>query len=90
MSVQELSELDAWMSWLSTLGGACSALGDGSVRWADTAASISVRQMTIARRLGDPTIVARCRLYTAIACIQKHQYKVLYPDGLMKRTGLLT
>ncbi|KAF2369191.1 Protein of unknown function DUF4807 [Trinorchestia longiramus] len=74
-SALELAELDSSMSWLSTLGGACSALGDHNLAWADRAAAISARQLVIANRLGDPAVVARCRLYAAIALIQKKDWK---------------
>lgn len=93
------------MSWLSTLGGAFSALGDSfgrCVSWlkvldlncnqspsidhsetltllflfinppqADTAGKISMYQLKIASRSGDPAIVSRCKLYYSISLIQK-------------------
>lgn len=74
-SVQERIQLDVSMSWLSTLGGACSALGDYSPDWASKAALISSQQMKLAVRIGDPHVLARCRLYAAIAFIQKGNFK---------------
>ncbi|XP_019537324.3 uncharacterized protein F58A4.6 [Aedes albopictus] len=70
----ERIELDEMMSWLSTLGGAFSALGDYKLACADTAGRISVQQMRLAIRLGEPSVIARCRLYMAIALIQKYKF----------------
>ncbi|XP_062553883.1 uncharacterized protein F58A4.6 [Armigeres subalbatus] len=70
----ERIELDEMMSWLSTLGGAFSALGDYKLTCADTAGRISVQQMKLAIRLGEPSVIARCRLYMAIALIQRYEF----------------
>lgn len=67
--------LDTVMSWLSTLGGACSALGDYDTQFAKRAGEISVKQMEIALRLGDPFVMSRCRLYLAISMIQQRRFK---------------
>ncbi|KAG7162212.1 hypothetical protein Hamer_G010887, partial [Homarus americanus] len=75
-SVQEKQHLNTIMSWLSTLGGACSALGDYSAQFAERAGTISLQQLDIAFRLGDPLIVSRCRLYAAISLIQQHKFKL--------------
>lgn len=77
---QERQHLDAVMSWLSTLGGACSALGDYLEAFAERAWAISLQQLEIAQRLGDPTIVSRCRLYAAISLIQQCKFKVSSSD----------
>lgn len=73
---QERQHLDTAMSWLSTLGGACSALGDYDTQFAERAGKISVQQLDIAFRLGDPSIVSRCKLYAAISLIQQCKFKV--------------
>uniref|UniRef100_A0A8D8JUY0 Uncharacterized protein F58A4.6 n=1 Tax=Culex pipiens TaxID=7175 RepID=A0A8D8JUY0_CULPI len=70
----ERIELDEMMSWLSTLGGAFSALGDYKLACADVAGKISLQQMRFALRLGEPSLIARCRLYMAISLIQKYQF----------------
>ncbi|XP_049537215.1 uncharacterized protein F58A4.6 [Anopheles darlingi] len=70
----ELNELNEMMAWLSTLGGAFSALGDYQLACADVAGQISMHQMKLAFRLGDPSLVARCRLYLAISLIQKCEF----------------
>uniref|UniRef100_A0A1Q3FFW7 Uncharacterized protein n=1 Tax=Culex tarsalis TaxID=7177 RepID=A0A1Q3FFW7_CULTA len=72
--IWERIELDEMMSWLSTLGGAFSALGDYKLACADVAGKISLQQMKFALRLGEPSLIARCRLYMAISLIQKYQF----------------
>nr|CAD7456562.1 unnamed protein product [Timema tahoe] len=67
----ERRELAHAMSWLSTLGGAFSALGDRFSDHAETAGRISLKQLLIALRLGDPAMVARCRLYLSLSLIQR-------------------
>uniref|UniRef100_A0A0P4W7F9 Uncharacterized protein n=1 Tax=Scylla olivacea TaxID=85551 RepID=A0A0P4W7F9_SCYOL len=74
--VVERQQLDIMMSWLSTLGGACSALGDHLVDFAERAGAISVKQLEIALRLGDPNMASRCKLYAAISLIQKCRFKL--------------
>jgi hypothetical protein len=68
--VMERRELENAMSWLSTLGGAFSALGEEIVHCAEIAGRISVQQFRIALRLGDPMTVARCKLYLALSLVQ--------------------
>lgn len=64
------------MSWLSTLGGAFSALGDYFEDRAEIARKISIQQMKLAFRLEDPGLIARCLLYFSIALIQKGNFRV--------------
>ena len=78
ISVLERIQLEESMFWLSTLGGACSALGDSCTGWADRAHTITLQQMSIALSIGDPSIVARCKLYMAISAIQKGKFKVRF------------
>lgn len=73
--VMERSELDNAMSWFSTLGGAYSALGDEFSHCAEMAGRISFRQFDLALRLGDPSTVARCKLYIALSLIQTFRFK---------------
>ncbi|CAH1972658.1 unnamed protein product [Acanthoscelides obtectus] len=72
--VREKCELDHALSWLSTLGGAFSALGDYFPSCAEIAGKISINQLKLALRLGDPTIAARCRLFLALSLIQKKRF----------------
>lgn len=64
------AELEYIMSWLSTLGGAFSSLGDDATRFANIAGKISVKQFNIAITMGDPITISRCKLYYAISLIQ--------------------
>ncbi|KAK6642187.1 hypothetical protein RUM44_013910 [Polyplax serrata] len=68
--VSQRQELENAMSWLSTLGGAFSALGDNFESCAKVAAKISIQQFKIAFQLGEPLLLARCRLYMALSLIQ--------------------
>ncbi|XP_044260138.1 uncharacterized protein F58A4.6 [Tribolium madens] len=74
--VRERCELDHAMSWLSTLGGAFSALGDYFTNCAQIAGKISVNQLKLALRLGDPTVASRCRLYFSLSLIQQKRFKL--------------
>ncbi|GLH10550.1 Uncharacterized protein GBIM_15487 [Gryllus bimaculatus] len=67
----ERRELDHAMSWFSTLGGAFSALGDHFDHCALVAGQISIKQLKLALRLGDPMTVARCKLYLALSLLQR-------------------
>ncbi|EFN89412.1 uncharacterized protein F58A4.6 [Harpegnathos saltator] len=69
--ILERQEADHAMSWLSTLGGAFSALGEEFEHCAEMAGKISVRQFELALRLDNPLLVARCRLYSALSLIQR-------------------
>ncbi|KAK4308806.1 hypothetical protein Pmani_019526 [Petrolisthes manimaculis] len=73
---QERQHLDTSMSWLSTLGGACSALGDYDASFALMAGTISLQQLEIAMRLGDLGSMSRCRLYAAVSFIQQCKFKL--------------
>ncbi|XP_055910062.1 uncharacterized protein F58A4.6 [Eupeodes corollae] len=66
----EKIEVDYLMSWLSTLGGGFSALGEQFSTCAETAGKISLRQLQLGLRLGDPFLQARCKLYYSISLIQ--------------------
>ncbi|XP_012269774.2 uncharacterized protein F58A4.6 [Athalia rosae] len=74
--VLERRELDHAMSWLSTLGGAFSALGDTFEHCAEMAGKISIRQLQLALRIGDPLLVARCKLWAALSLLQRGWLKV--------------
>ncbi|KAK5638581.1 hypothetical protein RI129_012876 [Pyrocoelia pectoralis] len=74
--IRERCELEHTLSWLSTLGGAFSALGDYFINCAEIAGKISINQLKLALRLNDPSIVARCRLYLSLSLIQRTQFKL--------------
>lgn len=69
----ERREVDHAMSWLSTLGGAFSALGEEFQHCAEMAGKISIKQFELALRVRDPFLIARCKLYTALSLIQQGQ-----------------
>ncbi|XP_046682845.1 uncharacterized protein LOC124369126 [Homalodisca vitripennis] len=70
-TVHELRQLQYAMSWLSTLGGAFSALGEDQERCAKAAGMISIEQLRLALRLGDDVIIAQCKLYFSLSLIQR-------------------
>ncbi|XP_061391011.1 uncharacterized protein F58A4.6 [Musca vetustissima] len=66
----EKIETDYLMSWLSTLGGGYSALGEQFSECAQVAGKISRKQLRIGIQLGDPFLQSRCLLYYSISLIQ--------------------
>ncbi|XP_072934234.1 uncharacterized protein F58A4.6 [Epargyreus clarus] len=69
-------EIENAFSWLSTLGGAYSALGDYFEHCAEEAGRISVRQYKLSQMLGDESLAARSKLYSALAYAQKGNLKL--------------
>ncbi|KAI5642642.1 hypothetical protein NE865_05409 [Phthorimaea operculella] len=69
-------EIDNAFSWLSTLGGAYSALGDYFEHCADEAGRISRRQYKLSKMLGDDSLAARSCLYSALSEAQKGNLKL--------------
>ncbi|KAL7734789.1 hypothetical protein ACLKA6_011074 [Drosophila palustris] len=74
-SIWEHIQLEQLMCWLSTLGGGYSALGDHFEGCAETAGKISLQQLSIGLRLGNPLLQARCKLYYSISLIQRGQLR---------------
>ncbi|XP_011298867.1 uncharacterized protein F58A4.6 [Fopius arisanus] len=72
----ERREIDYALSWLSTLGGAFSAMGDHFADYALVAGKISMQQFKLALRLEDPFLAARCKLYAALSLIQQNKLKI--------------
>ncbi|XP_077510743.1 uncharacterized protein LOC144121427 [Amblyomma americanum] len=72
--VQQL-ELENTMAWLSTLGGAFSALGDYDFRFAEAACQVSVKQLKLALHIGDPVTVCRCHIYLAMSLLQRGYFR---------------
>lgn len=91
--VRERCELDNTLSWLSTLGGAFSALGDYSVNCAEMAGKISYQQLKLAFKLQDDGIVSRCKLYFSLSLIQRRHYKlarsIIYNEYLNAKNALI-
>ncbi|KAJ8312260.1 hypothetical protein KUTeg_009633 [Tegillarca granosa] len=67
--------LEEAMAWLSTLGGAYSALGDYFQFHAEEAGKISYKQLRIAIEMGDPVVASQCRLFFAQSLMQRGFYK---------------
>ncbi|KAL5962008.1 hypothetical protein TSMEX_010321 [Taenia solium] len=63
------------MSWLSTLGGGFSSLGDKFKDAAEIAGEISLRQMYLALSMKIPVFQARCRLFFAQSLMQRGRLK---------------
>lgn len=68
--------LEDVFSWLSTLGGAYSSLGDYETRFAVQAGRLSVKQLKLAWTLGDPFLQARCMVYLAQSLMQRGFFKL--------------
>ncbi|KAL1424869.1 hypothetical protein MTO96_019732 [Rhipicephalus appendiculatus] len=101
--VVEQLELENTMAWLSTLGGAFSALGDycsrfvkqhclcksaAQLKWTrrkmnqalefpvpEAAGQVSVKQLKLALRIGDPVTVCRCHIYLAMSLLQRGYFR---------------
>lgn len=76
-------ELEDATHWLSTLGGAYSNLGEGSISFAHKACTNALHQMKIALRSEDPSIIHRCWLYVAMSLMQ--QGKLLSSRRIIER-----
>ncbi|XP_064460757.1 uncharacterized protein F58A4.6-like [Ornithodoros turicata] len=71
----EQIEVENAMAWLSTLGGAYSALGDYDAKFAQAASHVSFQQLRLALRIGDPLTLCRCRIYIAMSLLQRGYFK---------------
>ncbi|XP_026755060.1 uncharacterized protein F58A4.6 [Galleria mellonella] len=69
-------EIENAFSWLSTLGGAYSALGDYFDHCAEEAGRISIRQYKLSKMLGDDGLAARSQLYSALSFSQRGNLKL--------------
>ncbi|GLV38481.1 uncharacterized protein CBL_12968 [Carabus blaptoides fortunei] len=90
----ERLELDHCLSWLSTLGGAFSALGDYFSNCALMAGKISFHQLKLAIRLGDPTVASRCKLFLSLSLIQRGYFrlakKIIYEEYHSAKNATVT
>ncbi|XP_020901764.1 uncharacterized protein LOC110240299 [Exaiptasia diaphana] len=73
--VIECMLLSDLMSWLSTLGGAYSSLGEQSPICSEKAGHISKHQLFIAGRLNNPVLVAQCQVFMAMSLVQRGHLK---------------
>ncbi|XP_070572075.1 uncharacterized protein [Ptychodera flava] len=63
--------LEDAFSWLSTLGGAYSSLGDTYIHCSSRAGKISLQQLYLAWSLGEPFLESRCKLFLAQSLMQR-------------------
>ncbi|XP_031548853.1 uncharacterized protein LOC116286471 [Actinia tenebrosa] len=71
----EFAHLNDIMSWLSTLGGAYSSLGENCVISSKKAGDISKQQYVIASKLKNPILTAQCNLFLAMSLVQRGHLK---------------
>lgn len=67
-------ELRALSLWISTLGGAYSALGDNNLMFAEEAEALANRQRRVALALDDPGLARTCEIFVAFAAIQQKDF----------------
>lgn len=70
----EYIELDDALHWLSTLGGAFSNLGEHNQEFAMKAGENALKQLAVAQRFGDKTVIAKCWLFVAMSCMQQRDF----------------
>ncbi|XP_071946591.1 uncharacterized protein [Antedon mediterranea] len=64
-------EFEDAFSWLSTLGGAYSSLGDQFHQCASVAGRISQQQFILAKKIGDPYLMSRCYVFLSLSLMQR-------------------
>ncbi|CAH3123580.1 unnamed protein product [Porites lobata] len=72
----EYMQLQDVMAWLSTLGGAYSAMGEHFCSYSEKAGQISQHQFLVAMRLGNPILAAQCKVFAAMSLIQRGRLKM--------------
>ncbi|KAJ7337724.1 hypothetical protein OS493_007876 [Desmophyllum pertusum] len=72
----EYMQLQDVMAWLSTLGGAYSAMGDHLYSYSEKAGQISQHQFIVATRLGNPVLAAQCKVFAALSLMQQGKLKL--------------
>lgn len=76
VDLTEYMQLQDVMAWLSTLGGAYSAMGDHLYSYSEKACQISQHQLIVALRLRNPVLAAQCKVFAALSLIQRGQLKL--------------
>lgn len=67
--------LEEGFAWLSTLGGAHSALGELFLEHAEKAGNISKQQLNVAKLLGNRPMMARCYIFWSWSLMQKWELR---------------
>ena len=70
----EMIELEDALHWLSTLGGAFSNLGEHNPKFAVKAGTNAMKQLMVAMRCGDQTVVSRCWLFIGQSLLHQGQF----------------
>lgn len=71
----QMIELEDALHWLSTLGGAFSNLGEHDHQFAVRAGSNAMKQLMVAMKFGDKTVVVKCWLFIGQSLLQQKKYK---------------
>jgi len=72
--ILEMIEMEDALHWLSTLGGAFSNLGEHSPQFALRAGANAMKQLLVAMRSGDKTVVVKCWLFLGQSLLQQGQF----------------
>jgi len=73
--ILEMIEMEDALHWLSTLGGAFSNLGEHSPQFALRAGDNAMKQLLVAMRSGDKTVVVKCWLFLGQSLLQQGQFR---------------
>jgi len=84
----EYIELDDALHWLSTLGGAFSNLGEHNQSFAVRAGENAAKQLMVAHKFGDKTVIAKCWLFIAMSEMQQKHF--VASRRIIKRVYKLT
>ncbi|XP_055381808.1 uncharacterized protein F58A4.6 [Condylostylus longicornis] len=76
MTLMENIETEHIFLWLSTLGGGYSSLGEHFSSCAIIASKISLQQLILCYKLGDPNMQSRCKLFYSISLIQQGKLRL--------------
>jgi len=72
--IMEMIELEDALHWLSTLGGAFSNLGEHNPQFAMKAGTNAMKQLMVAMKSGDKTVVVKCWLFMGQSLLQQGQF----------------
>lgn len=72
--ILETIELEDALHWLSTLGGAFSNLGEHNQQFAVRAGTNARKQLVVAMRCGDQSVVIKCWLFIGQSLLQQGQF----------------
>jgi len=72
--IMEMIELEDALHWLSTLGGAFSNLGEHDPQFAVKAGTNAMKQLLVAMRSGDKTVMVKCWLFMGQSLLQQGQF----------------